>query len=71
MRTITLTALAAFGLSAAALAQEPLAFDQVDSDKDGMINVEEAAKVEGLDFAAADANQDGGIDRAEYEQAVS
>jgi hypothetical protein len=28
----------------------------------------EAAVVEGLDFTAADTNQDGAIDRAEYSQ---
>jgi hypothetical protein len=59
----------AIGISAAAIAQEMPAFDDVDQNADGLIDQTEASAVEGLDFAAADSNQDGSIDRAEYEQA--
>ncbi|HSG65441.1 MAG TPA: hypothetical protein VLD39_10585 [Gammaproteobacteria bacterium] len=65
MRTL-LTFLAATGLSTAALAQGLPAFEEVDQDHDGVISPAEAGAVEGLDFAAADANQDGSISREEY-----
>ena len=67
MRTLT-TLLAAFGFSMVALAQELPAFEDVDQDSDGMISETEASAVEGLDFATADANQDGAISREEYQQ---
>jgi hypothetical protein len=38
----------------------------VDANMDGLIDQDEAAAVEGLDFATADANQDGSIDREEW-----
>jgi Ca2+-binding EF-hand superfamily protein len=60
-------AMLAFGLSTLALAAEALpAFEQVDTNRDGVISKSEAATVEGLDFAKADANQDGMISREEY-----
>jgi hypothetical protein len=59
-------AITALVFSAAALAQELPAFEEVDKNADGAIDRNEAAAVEGLDFATADANQDGRIDRAEY-----
>ncbi len=59
--------LSALGFSAAALAQGALpAFEEVDVDADGQISMEEAAAIEGLDFATADANQDGALDQEEY-----
>lgn len=57
------------GFSAGAIAQDVPAFEEVDQNGDGLISEEEAAEVEGLDFATADANQDGSIDRAEYADA--
>lgn len=48
-----------------ALAQAPT-FEEVDANMDGLIDQNEAAAVEGLDFATADANQDGSIDREEW-----
>lgn len=51
-----------------ALAQMP-SFEEVDTNADGVIDREEAAAVEGLDFDAADTNMDGVIDRQEYEAA--
>lgn len=56
----------AFGFSTAAFAQDLPSFEEVDTNRDGMISAEEAAAVEALDFATADTNQDGVIDRAEY-----
>lgn len=59
--------LSALGFSAAALAQSELpAFEDVDTNADGQISMEEAAAIEGLDFATADANQDGVLDAEEY-----
>jgi hypothetical protein len=63
--------LLALGFAGAALAQEAPSFEEVDQNSDGMISQEEAASVEGLDFATADTNQDGSLDRNEYEQASS
>lgn len=63
--------LLALGFAAVALAQEQApAFEEVDTNSDGMISQEEAAQVEGLDFATADANQDGQLDRQEYQSAT-
>lgn len=63
--------LLALGFAGAALAQEAPSFEEVDQNSDGMISQEEAASVEGLDFATADTNQDGSLDRNEYQQASS
>ena len=49
-----------------AVAQELPAFEEVDQNGDGTIAATEASAVEGLDFATADANQDGSISREEY-----
>lgn len=56
----------AMGFVGVALAQAP-AFEDVDTNADGMITEEEAAAVEGLDFATCDANQDGAIAKEEYD----
>lgn len=58
--------LSALGFSVAALAQELPAFEEVDANADGQISMEEAAAIEGLDFATADTNQDGSLDQEEY-----
>lgn len=57
------------GFAGSAVAQGLPAFEEVDANGDGQISEQEAAAVEGLDFASADANQDGALDRAEYEAA--
>jgi hypothetical protein len=62
--------LLALGFAGAALAQDAPSFEEVDQNGDGMISQEEAAAVEGLDFATADTNQDGSLDRDEYNQAT-
>ena len=57
----------ALGFSAGLMAQGSLpAFEEVDANADGQISMEEAAAIEGLDFATADANQDGALDQEEY-----
>ena len=58
--------LAAIAFSGAALAQELPSFEEVDANADGLISMEEAAAIEGLDFATADTNQDGSLDQEEY-----
>jgi hypothetical protein len=52
-----------------AVAQEMPAFEDLDTNSDGAISQEEAAAVEGLDFAAADTDQSGSLSREEYEAA--
>jgi hypothetical protein len=68
MKVLLPAVIATVGLSAAALAQELPAFEEVDTNRDGVISLSEASIVEGLDLASADANQDGVLDRAEYDQ---
>jgi len=55
------------GITGVAFAQDTPAFEEVDANSDGQISQEEAAAVEGLDFAARDADQDGSLSREEYE----
>jgi hypothetical protein len=66
-----LIGIAVLGFSAAALAQSAVPFEDVDANGDGVISQEEAAAIEGLDMATADTNQDGVLDRAEYEAATA
>lgn len=66
-----LKTLLVFGFASAALAQGMPAFEEVDANGDGQISQEEAAAIEGLDFATADTNQDGALSREEYEAAGS
>jgi hypothetical protein len=69
VKKLTTLFVTVLGFSTGAVAQEMPAFDDVDQNGDGLISQAEASTVEGLDFAETDANQDGSIDRAEYEQA--
>ncbi len=55
------------GLASIALAQSLPPFEQVDANGDGSISATEAAAIEGLDFKAADTNQDGMLSRQEYD----
>jgi hypothetical protein len=65
-----LAAIAVFALATASYAAAPT-FNELDKDRDGMLTrTETAGKVKGLDFAKADTNKDGRLDRAEYEAAV-
>lgn len=71
MKARVTATLLALGFSAAVIAQgQAPSFEEVDQDGDGQISQEEASQVEGLDFATADSNQDGYLDREEYRQAT-
>ena len=65
----TLAAIILAVFTGAAFAAPP-AFEDVDTNSDGMISPQEATVVEGLDFQTADANQDGSLDQDEYEAAI-
>ena len=65
----TLAALAIITVCGACQAERP-AFTNVDADNSGTISAEEAMAVQGLDFAKADANQDGALDEAEWTAAT-
>ena len=64
-----ISALLLLGISSIALAQEAPAFEEVDTNNDGQISREEAAAIEGFDFASADKDQNGSLSREEYEAA--
>lgn len=49
----------------------PLTFEQADRNGDGKIDRDEAADLDGFDFAAADADNDRELDRAEFSTAMS
>lgn len=66
----TLTTLVALGLFSSAALAAPPAFEDIDRNKDGAITADEAASVEGLDMASADANGDGMLSKTEYEAAA-
>ena len=69
MTVRTLIVLAAMGLAGTALAASLPPFEKVDADGNGTLSRTEAAAVAGLDFSAADKNNDGMLDRGEYEAA--
>ena len=69
MNTKLVTTVLALGISSFALAQNAPAFEEVDTNGDGSVDRQEASVIEGIDFAAADANQDGRLSREEYEAA--
>lgn len=62
--------IAALAVAAGAIAAAPT-FDQLDTNKDGMLSKAEAKGAKGLDFAKADKDKNGMLDRAEYEAAAS
>ncbi len=64
LRTLVLV-----GFTGAAMAQAAPTFEEVDANADGQISQEEAAAIEGLDFATADADQNGSLSMEEYEAA--
>lgn len=67
-KTIAFAALILAGNVAFAAAP---AFEDVDTNGDGVLSQEEAAAVEGLDFTAADTDQNGSLSKDEYEAATS
>lgn len=69
-RTLLAAMIAGLGASGAALAAPPAAFEQIDTNGDGMISASEASAVEGLDLTSADTNGDGALSRTEYEAAA-
>jgi len=66
----TLIALMALGMFSGVALAAPPAFEDVDRNKDGAITADEAAGVEGLDMASADANGDGMLSKQEYDAAA-
>jgi hypothetical protein len=66
----TLVTLMALGMFSGVALAAPPAFEDVDRNKDGAITADEAAGVEGLDMASADANGDGMLSKQEYEAAA-
>ena len=65
-----LTALMALGLFSGVALAAPPAFQDIDTNQDGVITPDEAAQVEGLDMASADANGDGQLSVEEYQAAA-
>ena len=65
----SLRALVLLGFTGAVFAQAMPAFEEVDANSDGQISQEEAAAIEGLDFAAADTDQNGTLSLEEYNAA--
>lgn len=66
----SLTTLTILGLFSGAALAAPPAFEDVDTNADGIITMEEAVRVEGLDLASADTNGDGQLSKKEYEAAA-
>lgn len=69
MKSTTTLIACAIGFAGTALAQQTPTFEEVDANSDGMISQTEAARIEGLDFASADVDQNGSLNRQEYEAA--
>jgi hypothetical protein len=68
-RKTAMVLVSVLGIAGPALAATPR-FEDLDKDKDGKLSRSEAAAVEGLDFAKADSNKNGTIERSEYQAAV-
>jgi hypothetical protein len=49
---------------------EPITFEEADRNQDGKVDSEEAAGIAGLDFAAADSDDDRQLSRAEFRTAM-
>ena len=65
-----LTLVSALGFAGTAAATSP-SFEELDVNADGLLSEEEAAAQQDLDFAKADVDKSGWLDRAEYEAAMS
>lgn len=59
------------GFAGSAMAQGMPTFEEVDANSDGQISQEEAAAIEGLDFATADADQNGSLSVEEFAAALA
>jgi len=68
--SLAVSALTATGVVYANPGAQWPSFDQVDKNKDGAIEQNEAKAVKGLDFNAADVNHDGKISQDEYKAAT-
>ena len=71
MMTNAVRMLVLAGFAGAAMAQAMPSFEEVDANSDGLISAEEAATIEGLDFATADADQDGSLSVEEFTAALA
>ena len=65
-----LALVSALGFAGTAAAASP-SFEDLDVNADGLLSEEEAAAWKGLDFAKADVDKSGWLDRSEYEAAMS
>ena len=65
-----LALVSALGFAGTAAATSP-SFEELDKNADGLLSEEEAAALRGLDFAKADLDKSGWLDRSEYEAALS
>jgi hypothetical protein len=71
IRLLALACCLGLAASAAASTTTASSFEDLDKNADGLLSREEAAAEKGLDFAKADTDKNGWLDRAEYEAAVS
>lgn len=69
MTTLAVSSLALSGAVYANPGAQWLSFEQVDNNKDGVLEQNEAKVIKGLDFKAIDTDRDGKISQVEYRTA--